>query len=341
MKNKHITENERYLIEFLYKKKYSVTQIAAELGKCKKTIYNELNRGMVQLLNSDLTHRKEYSAQKAQQDYDYKQTIKGTDLKIANDYEFIQFIENKILKEKYSPYAALQMAKKQGFKTDICLTTLYSYIHMGLFANIYQIDMPYQKRQKKDIPVTRINVRNVDKPSITDRPEDIKKRDTFGHWEMDTVYSGKNKSKACLLVLTERSTRREIIMKMKDRSASSTVKCLNKLYRSYGSMAFRKIFKTITVDNGNEFSDYKNMTKYNKTKIYYCHPYSSWERGSNENANKLIRRFIKKGEDISQYTDRQIKDIENWINNLPRKIFNGLSSNDMLKMHKTEYASLL
>ena len=83
------------------------------------------------------------------------------------------------------------------------------------------------------------------------------------------------------------------------------------------------------------------MTKYNKTKIYYCHPYSSWERGSNENANKLIRRFIKKGEDISQYTDRQIKDIENWINNLPRKIFNGLSSNDMLKMHKTEYASLL
>ena len=65
MKNKHITENERYLIEFLYKKKYSVTQIAAELGKCKKTIYNELNRGMVQLLNSDLTHRKEYSAQKA------------------------------------------------------------------------------------------------------------------------------------------------------------------------------------------------------------------------------------------------------------------------------------
>ena len=212
---------------------------------------------------------------------------------------------------------------------------------MGLFANIHQIDMPYQKRQKKDIPVTRINVRNVDKPSITDRPEDIKKRDTFGHWEMDTVYSGKNKSKVCLLVLTERSTRREIIMKMKDRSASSTVKCLNKLYRSYGSMVFRKIFKTITVDNGTEFSDYKNMTKYNKTKIYYCHPYSSWERGSNENANKLIRRFIKKGEDISQYTDRQIKDIENWINNLPRKIFNGLSSNDMLKMHKTEYASLL
>lgn len=332
MKNKHLTEKERYLIEFLYKKKYKVKDIAAELGRCQKTIYNELKRGSVLLLNSDLTYREEYSAQKAQDDYNYKQTGKGTELKLSNDYDFVHFIEDKILNEKYSPYAALVMSKKKGFKTDICLTTLYSYIHMGLFSNIHEIDMPYQKRKKKDIPVTRVNVKNINKPSISDRPDDVLLREDFGHWEMDTVYSGKKKSKTCLLVLTERKYRKEIIMKMPDRTASSTVKCINRLYRSYGAKAFKSIFKSITVDNGVEFSDFENLSKNNRTKIYYCHPYCSSERGSNENQNKLIRRFIKKGEDISLYSDSQIKAIEDWMNNLPRKLFNGKSSNEMMQL---------
>lgn len=332
MKNKHLTEKERYLIEFLYKKKYKVKDIAAELGRCQKTIYNELKRGSVQLLNSDLTYREEYSAQKAQDDYNYKQTGKGTDLKLSNDYDFVHFIEDKILNEKYSPYAALMLAKKKGFKTDICLTTLYSYIHMGLFSNIHQSDMPYQKRKKKDVPVIRVNVKNINKPSISDRPDDVLLREDFGHWEMDTVYSGKKKSKTCLLVLTERKYRKEIIMKMPDRTASSTVKCINRLYRSYGSKAFKSIFKSITVDNGTEFSDFENLSKNNRTKIYYCHPYCSSERGSNENQNKLIRRFIKKGEDISLYSDSQIKAIEDWMNNLPRKLFNGKSANEMMQL---------
>lgn len=332
MKNKHLTEKERYLIEFLNKKKYKVKDIAAELGRCQKTIYNELKRGSVQLLNSDLTYREEYSAQKAQDDYNYKQTGKGTELKLSNDYDFVHFIEDKILNEKYSPYAALVLAKKKGFKTDICLTTLYSYIHMGLFSNIHQSDMPYQKRKKKDIPVTRVNVKNINKPSISDRPDDVLLREDFGHWEMDTVYSGKKKSKTCLLVLTERKYRKEIIMKMPDRTAFSTVKCINRLYRSYGAKAFKSIFKSITVDNGVEFSDFENLSKNNRTKIYYCHPYCSSERASNENQNKLIRRFIKKGEDISLYSDSQIKAIEDWMNNLPRKLFNGKSSNEMMQI---------
>lgn len=332
MKNKHLTEKERYLIEFLYKKKYKVKDIAAELGRCQKTIYNELKRGSVQLLNSDLTYREEYSAQKAQDDYNYKQTGKGTELKLSNDYDFVHFIEDKILNDKYSPYAALMLAKENGFKTDICLTTLYSYIHMGLFSNIHQSDMPYQKRKKKDVPVTRVNVKNINKPSISDRPDDVLLREDFGHWEMDTVYSGKKKSKTCLLVLTERKYRKEIIMKMPDRTAASTVKCINRLYRSYGAKAFKSIFKSITVDNGTEFSDFENLSKNNRTKIYYCHPYCSSERGSNENQNKLIRRFIKKGEDISLYSDSQIKAIEDWMNNLPRKLFNGKSANEMMQL---------
>ena len=126
---------------------------------------------------------------------------------------------------------------------------------------------------------------------------------------------------------------------MPDRKAASVVKALDRLERVYGKKKFRQFFKTITVDNGVEFSDYENLVKYDRTKIYYCHPYSSGERGSNENQNKLVRRWIKKGEDIGKYTKQDIKKINCWINQYPRKLFNGLSSNEMLVQFEQEIAT--
>ena len=331
MKNKHITERERYLIEFMKKEGYTVKQIAQEIGKSERTIYYELKRGKVQLLNSDLTTRVEYCADSAQNDYNYKQTAKGSDLKLSNDYEFVRFIEKKIVDDRYSPYAALVSADRESFKTKICLKTLYNYIHMGLFSNITQQNLPYEKKKKPQESVKRICVKNVIKPSIEQRPKEVKDRESYGHWEMDTVYSGKNRSKECLLVLTERKYRDEIIIKMPDRTASSTVKALDRLYKSYGSKAFREIFKTITVDNGVEFSDYEGMKKNNRTEIYYCHPYASCERATNENQNKLIRRWIKKGEDISAYSNKQIRQISDWMYNYPRKMFGGLSVKEVMQ----------
>ena len=150
---------------------------------------------------------------------------------------------------------------------------------------------------------------------------------------MDTVYGS---SLTCLLVFTERMTRQELIIKMKDRTNESVCKALNKLERRYGVVNFRNIFKTITCDNGVEFSNPDLLeTSYcshqKRTNIYYCHPYSSCERGSNENANKLIRRFIPKGSDISAYSNDFIKYIQNWINEYPRKIFQNRSTNMLLK----------
>ena len=99
---------------------------------------------------------------------------------------------------------------------------------------------------------------------------------------------------------------------------------------------FRGSLKTITCDNGCENLDFEGieksaLTKKKRTKVYYAHPYSSWERGTNENANKLIRRFIPKGADIGKFTHERIKMIEHWINNYPRRILNGLSTNMLLK----------
>lgn len=129
-----------------------------------------------------------------------------------------------------------------------------------------------------------------------------------------------------MLVLTERKTRDEIIVKLPDQKAASVVEAIDRLERKWGDM-FTKVFRSITVDNGVEFSDYEGLERSvlhegeKRTFAFYCHPYSSWERGSNENNNRLIRRHIPKGEDFDEKQDRDIEYIENWINNYPRGIF--------------------
>ena len=127
-------------------------------------------------------------------------------------------------------------------------------------------------------------------------------------------------------------TREEIILKMKNKKASSTVHALNMLERKYGSKAFREKFKSITCDNGVEFLDSKGIeksryTKGSRTTVYYCHPYSSWERGTNENINRMIRRFFPKGIDFDDVSKKQVEMVGTWINSYPRKILGGLSSN--------------
>ena len=170
--------------------------------------------------------------------------------------------------------------------------------------------------------------------SIEQRPEEIDEREEFGHWEGDTVYSGKGKRKTtrALLTLTERKTRKEIIIAIPNRKAETVVKALDALERKLGARRFRAIFKSITFDNGTEFAAAEELERscVNKrlprTKVYFCHPYSSWERGTNENTNGMIRRRFPKGTNFAAVTNAQIAQAENWINNYPRKILGDKSS---------------
>lgn len=160
--------------------------------------------------------------------------------------------------------------------------------------------------------------------SIDERPFTAKER-RFGDWEMDTVV-GRRGTKTALLVLTERYSRYEIIIKLESKTKEEVVKALNKLEEQYKDR-FSKIFKTITVDNGVEFLDTHGLEKSiysdkQRTTIYYAHAYSSCERGSNENNNRFIRKFIKKGMDIGKFTVEYIQYIQDWMNKYPRRIFN-------------------
>ncbi len=337
-KNKHLNERERYAIELYLKEKYTVTEIAKRLGRHRRTIEREITRGTIYLQNSDLTYRKEYCADVAQRRYVENGKNKGPRLKIGNDHELVRYIESKIINEKYSPDAVIGQIKAKGlkFKTSICTKTLYNYIDRGdVFLRLTNKYLPVKKDGKKRIyqRVKKIALKNLKGSSIEERPKEVNDRKEYGHWEMDCVVGRKN-SAAVLLVLSERKTREEIILKLPDKTQESVIKAIDELERKY-RRKFREKFKTITVDNGTEFLDYRGIEKSktepgkDRTKVYYAHPYSSWERGTNENINKLIRRFIPKGTDISKVSKAKIKSIERWINEYPRRMFGYRSAIEM------------
>lgn len=332
--SKCLTWVQRLQIETLMNANVSKKEIAALLGCSLQTVYNELKRGRYTRLDTHLVEHDTYSPDKAQKRYEYNLTSKGPDLKIANDFELVEYIENKVLKDGLSPCAALGELKQKNLPyTHISKTTLYRYIRMGIFPHLTmknsRSSKRYQKAKAKKAP------RGI---SIERRPESIMNRDEFGHWEMDCVCG---KGRSVLLVLTERKTRREIIHPMDSQSARNVVRFLNKLEKKHGK-SFKKIFKTITVDNGTEFSDCKGMEKSiysgNRTQVYYCHPYSSWERGSNERLNREIRRLIPKGSNIAHYSPKEIQRVQDWVNSYPREILGYRTSEELYQYELQQIA---
>ena len=337
-KNKHLTERERYKIEGYLKDKKKAWRIAELLGKSERTIQREIKRGTVMLLDTELKEYRTYCADVAQRKYYENAANKGRGYKIGNDHELVKYIERMIIDEKYSPDAVIGRLKLEGnrFKTTICTKTLYNYIDADLFIHLTNKDLPVKKDGKKrTYKKTKVALKNLKGTSIEERPEEIENRDEYGHWEMDCVVGGQNKGKSVLLVLSERKSREEIIFKMAGKTQECVKKAIDSLEKKFGYKRFREKFKTITVDNGSEFLDYKGIetsfkrsTK-TRTKVFYAHPFSSWERGTNENTNKLIRRFIPKGSSIDDISLSMIKYIENWLNNYPRRILGYRTPNEI------------
>lgn len=341
---KHLNFNNRLQIEAWLKAGVSKKDMAAMLGVHWKTIYNELKRGQYEHLNSDYTTEIRYSPDIAEQKYQAHLRAKGAGLKIGSDRTYAQFLEYKIRVEKYSPAAVLGEIKVHGleFSTTISKATLYRYIDSGVFLTITNKDLPV-KRNKKARPYRKVKQKRAPRgTSIEKRPADVAARSSFGNWEMDCVEGAKG-TKKTLLVLTERYTRNEIIRLMKDKTAASVIKALDSIEKQYGSEMFSKVFKTITIDNGSEFSDFEGIERSihggKRTKAFYCHPYSSYERGTNENTNKLVRRHYPKGVSFERVTATAIRKLEKWINNYPRKIFDFHCSAELFEAHLNALAS--
>ena len=324
-----MTYKDRLQLESLYNSnKFTVRDIAAQLGFAPSSICVELKHGYYNKLNSDWTETKRYSADRAQQYADLSVTTKRPPLKLGNDYAFVKLVETLIIDQNKSPDEVTHLLRteyKTKVKTHVCTTTLYSYIAQGFFPRITAKNLFFEGKRKHKHKSAKTEKKPPHGRSIETRPEEISTREDFGHWEMDTVIGTKRKGET-LIVLTERKTRYEIILRSKDKSALSTAQVLNYLERKY-KQHFCKIFKTITVDNGTEFSctellEKSIRRKAPRTTLYYCHPYTSSERGSNENQNRFVRKFFPRGTPIKNYTDQYIQAVQDYINNKYRKLLN-------------------
>ncbi len=334
-KYKHITYAERTMIETWYNCDHkSKKEISKLLHKSERTIRREINRGKVIVRDYEWREKEEYSARIAQDKYEYGKTSKGPELKLDKDYKLVKHIEKEIIKNKKSPEVVSKQLKEYGFKIEISGRTIRNAIRSGIiFEKIKQGKIIYKKEYNKKNKEKRVSKMIPAEKSIENRPKEAEDRKVYGYWEGDLIV-GKQGTKTVLFTLTERKTRQEIIMKLPNKETKTIAKALDKIERRYKGK-FYQMFKCITFDNGVEFMGYKGiekscLRKKERTTIYYAHPYCSGERGTNENNNRLIRRFIPKGIDIANIKVSKIKEIEDWINNYPRAMFDYKSSNMIL-----------
>lgn len=334
-KGEHLKLKERYEIALLYNKQNkNYTEIAGIIGCDRTTIGREIKKGLVKLKNSDWTYRDEYVPELGQRIYDLNATLKGPKLKIGKNIELAKFIERKV-RRNYSPEVISYMiSKSERFEINIHWRTIYNYIDKGvLLIDREDLICGEYKKKKSRRKESRLTTKQKKDRTIRDRPEACDKREEIGHWEMDLVEGKKGKGEPFLLVLSERVTREEIIELIPDKTKGSVIRGLDRIERRYGVLSFRERFKTITTDNGSEFKDYESIeqsyTKSNipRTKQYYCDAYSSWQRGTNENINKMIRRFLPKGTSFKKLKRKTVKEIQEFINTYPRKMFDFKTAN--------------
>jgi len=259
------------------------------LGRSRTTIYNELKRGAtIQIKNKKKVEV--YLPDKAQIVYEQNRKKSRKALKIHKcSKEFLEYLVESIKQEKWSVDETISRAKKQRmFEIIPSYKTIYNYIEKRILQ-IKNIDLALKVKRKARNKIGKKN-KKIYGTSISQRPQYIEQRQEFGHWEGDTV-QGKKKKGEVIISLVERKTRYSIFVKVKSKDNESI------------KQGLREILK-----------------EYEETSIYYAHPYSAFERGTNERHNGLLRMFITKGKDISKYSKSNIEEYTDKINAKPRKI---------------------
>lgn len=331
----HLTLNQRNKIEALINQKdatgkriFNNSYIADYLGVHRSTISRELRKRIkskIYIRTGKMTN-KPYNAVDAQNDYKFKRALSKGEYKLRNYPKMAHFIEDKIKIDKWAPDVIVGYMKTHnmflydGF-CSITSPTVYNAIRNNIInvkikdTRRMKYDSKYEYKEKKQVSISKLPY------SIENRPEEVNDRQIFGHFEIDTVIGTRNGKHECLLTITERKTRFEIIFKLNVKTVDEVVKKINYL-KLFMKKHYNKIFKSFTTDNGTEFSDFLGIIAGTNTKIYFCHPYCSGEKGTNEKSNSIIRYFIPKKTLIENYSYKDINKIAHWMNNYPRKILN-------------------
>jgi IS30 family transposase len=333
-KYRRLSLNERVVIETLLREKKSFNYIAIQLNRNRATIGNEVKpwvKKPTDIYKADLAH---WCALQVNRN-------KRAEDKINANPRLKMFIYRSLLSGTSPELLAGQL--KIRYPNDPIMSISYESIYKHIYRHRQSVLgrkliklLPYHHHKRRNNRKARDRVRIKDQVSIDQRPAYIEQRLEAGHTEGDLMIGEGQKS--ALATLVDRKTRYVYIRKIPDRKSKTVTQIFAQIFNNQP----KYLSRTMTYDNGMEMANHKWLSDQTGIDIYFAHPYSSWERGTNENTNGLIRRFLPKGTDFRNVSDKRIQEIQDNLNNRPRKVLGFRTPNEMrnLEIHNRNQAKI-
>lgn len=331
MSYRHFTPMTRAKLELLRQQGLTYTAIAEQLGCHRTTVSRELRR------NRTSTG---YCAQAAQERYRQRRTRCRPLGRLAHE-PLREYVGERIALDRWSPElvaGSLALKYPDDPKMRVCHETLYQ----AIYANRHQLDYLLEylvqarpKRRKRGQGKTRRGPIIPNRVSIKERPSHIEQRTVVGHWEGDLVVGARQDG--FILTLVERASRLLRIKKIETKRAAQVAQAvIDALQDCPVSWV-----KSITFDNGSEFCDHQAIAKALNVDVYFADPYSAYQRGSNEQVNGLVRRYLPKGTSFANLNDQQLQNIEQEINDRPRKCLGYQYPNKIFLLQRQQHLRAL
>ena len=306
MKYQQLTLEERVLISYLVRQGFNLSEIAQQMGRHRSTISRELRRNRCHGIDNFYRHSRAHRRTVAR-----RRRSRRNRHYTEKDFAIVR----RLLKKEWSPEQIVGIIRRfKLMRRRMSHETIYQYIWRDkkVGGQLWRHLRQSSKQRRKRYSAYDSRGRLAGKRNISERPKIVETRRTQDHAEIDTVI-GKG-SKDCIVTLVERKSGYVMIGKLKDRTTRSLNKrCIKIMNRETAK------FKTITADNGTEFNKYPEIEAATNTQFYFANPHHSWERGTNENTNGLIRQYIPKGTSMKDLTQQQCDRIATKLNTRPRK----------------------
>jgi IS30 family transposase len=327
----HFNAVERGKIELLHKQGMSTTMIGQEIGRHRTSVGREIRR------NASLSG---YQAQAAQTRYVERRKVCRPTTRLTNE-RLRDVVVEKIAEEEWSPELVagrLRSLYPDDRRMHVCHETIYK----AIYSNLHHLDFLMEfltqarpKRRKRGQGKTRRGPPIANRVSIHERPEEVEQRREIGHWEGDLVV-GKNQD-GFILTLVERHSRRTAAAKVASRHAEPVAQAVVQTLQDYPV----SWVKTITFDNGTEFANHQGMSQKLNASVYFADPYAAYQRGSNEQVNGLLRRYVPKGTSFTKLDQSRLNNIIEKLNNRPRKCLGYQTPNEVFLKQRQEHLRAL
>jgi len=309
MSYSHLSEKERYVISHL-QYPFSMREIARRLGRSHSTISREFKRAKTR--HPWTTYYYDWTQPLA---LERRQTPRH--FRRQNNQRLVMYVATK-LRQEWSPEEIanrIRIDYPDDGRMRISHETIYRWVYLEstVDGSLYLQLRRRHKRRRKQRRYGKGHRFGADRISISQRPEVVAARQRFGDWEGDTI-QGKPGS-GCVATMVERKSRYLVAAKLEDKKAATlTEHCV----KAFGPIP-RRMRQTLTLDNGSEFANFKELEKKTRLAVYFADPYAAWQRGANENTNGLLRQYFRKGIDFREADEIDVAVAVRRLNNRPRK----------------------